>query len=305
MKNKGEKKKGASVLLIIIIVLAAGIFCFAGYKLITIYLKYHAATVSYDNIKEVVHSGGENSFADPDPDAADYKSAKPDKFEYEDEYDEGMTYDYQALLAINPDTIGYIKARGDGMIVDYPVVQAADNDYYLTRMFDGTYNAAGSIFMDCDAVYRFNSPYCIIYGHNMASGSRMFGYLKQYEKEAYFNSHLEYDIYTPYEHYVYKVIAAYKTDTYSLTYEAPVLYNSVWMTTDEVKAALVEIAEHAISLSKYKTDFNTAEIKADSRLIALSTCYGDYSDPNRFIVLLIRDRIVIPRESGTSEIASE
>lgn len=307
MKNTSKKKGNVHIriLFIILIVIAACVFCFAGYKLLGITRNYNEAKEAYDDIREVVQETGTNAYAGPDPNAADYEPSAfdlPDqlKYEYEDEYDEGMTYDYKVLLAINPDTIGYIKARGDGMIVDYPVVQAADNDYYIDHLFDGTVNAAGSIFMEYTSVRRFSSAYSILYGHNMASGSRMFGYLKQYENEKYHNAHLEYDIYTPYAHYVYKVIAAYKTDTYDLTYSVPILYEYGSMSPESRAAALKELAEHAISLGKFKTGFDVNELNENSHLIALSTCYGDYSDCNRFIVLLARDRMVIPRPEETT-----
>ncbi|MBE6016104.1 MAG: class B sortase [Lachnospiraceae bacterium] len=295
-----KKKKRSSALFIILIVLAAGVFCFAGYKLIGILGNYKQSEDSYDNIRDVVQETGTNAYAQSDPDAIDYEPFDYDLsnragIEYEDEYDEGITYDYKALLAINPDTIGYIKARGEGKIVDYPVVQAKDNDYYMDHLFDRTVNAAGSIFMDFNCIRRFSSEYSILYGHNMASGSRMFGYLKQYENEQYHNSHLEYDIFTPYAHYVYKVIAAYKSDTNDLAYSAPVLFNYGSMSPESRIAGLKELAEHAISLGKYRTGYDVNEIGKRSHFIALSTCYGDYSDPSRFIVLLSRDRIVIPR----------
>lgn len=295
-----KKKKRFSALFIILIVIAAGVFCFAGYKLIGIFGNYKQSEDAYDDIRDVVQETGSNAYAEADLDAIDYEPYDHDlsgrtDIEYEDEYDEGMTYDYKALLAINPDTIGYIKARGEGKVVDYPVVQAKDNDYYMDHLFDRTVNAAGSIFMDCNCIRRFSSEYSILYGHNMASGSRMFGYLKQYENEQYHNAHLEYDVFTPYAHYVYKVIAAYMTDTGSLTYNAPILFNYGSMSPDSRVAGLKELAEHAISLGKYKTGYDVNEIGKRSHLIALSTCYNDSYDSRRFIVLLARDRIVIPR----------
>ena len=44
-----------------------------------------------------------------------------------------MNVNFDELLAKNPDTVGWIKI--DGTKVNYPVVQAEDNDYYLTRNF--------------------------------------------------------------------------------------------------------------------------------------------------------------------------
>lgn len=301
VSGSNKKKKGINVLLIVLIVIAAGVFCFAGFKLVNILITYNQSADAYKHVREAVHGSGENKYATPAPDAEDFEPVEhvmPDgmKFEYEDEYDEGMVYDYDALHAINPDIIGYIKARGTGNIVDYPIVQCDDNDFYIDHMFDGTQNYAGAIFMDYKARRRFNSFDCIIYGHNMRSGSRMFGYLKQYENEIYFNEHLEYDIYTPYSHYVYKVVAAYVTDIFQLTYTSPALYEFMEITPEERVAEMKKVLEEGISLSKYKTDFDVNEVNEKTRIITLSTCQAsDLSDPHRFVVLLVRDRVVIPR----------
>ena len=306
-----KSKKKSSPLLIILIIVAACVFCFAGYKLITILITYNQSADVYDDIRKVGQDGDSNSYDKPDPNREDYESeeqllADGTKFEYEDEYDEGMIYDYNALYAINSDIIGYIKGRGGGLVVDYPIVQCEDNDFYMDHMFDRTENRAGAIFMDCIATRRFNSFYCIIYGHNMRSGSRMFGYLKQYEDEKYFNEHQEYDIYTPYSHYVYKVVAVCLTDIYSTIYTAPVLYKSMSMSPESRVAGMKEVAEYAISKAKYQTGYDVNEINERSHLIALSTCHAvDLEDPSRYVVLLARDRIVIPRHSNKQETTSE
>ena len=53
----------------------------------------------------------------------------------------------------------------NGTTIDYPVVQAGDNDYYLTHDHNGRYTVNGAIFMDyrCDT----DSQNIVIYGHHM------------------------------------------------------------------------------------------------------------------------------------------
>lgn len=85
----------------------------------------------------------------------------------------------------NPDIVGWITVPYTN--IDYPVVQAKDNDCYLRRDLDGNYALAGTVFMD----YRSpgdGSGYSILYGHNMKSDS-MFGTLKRFEDRAFFDSH--------------------------------------------------------------------------------------------------------------------
>lgn len=92
-----------------------------------------------------------------------------------------------ALQAQNPDIVGWITVPYTN--IDYPIVQAQDNDYYLRRDLSGDAAQAGTIFMD------WRSPgdgtgYSIIYGHNMKSGA-MFGTLKRFEDREFFDSHPE------------------------------------------------------------------------------------------------------------------
>lgn len=85
--------------------------------------------------------------------------------------------EYEKLLNINSDTIGWIKAPGTN--INYPVVQANDNSFYLNHSFDKSYNKSGWIFADymnknlkSDQLDKNT----VIYGHNRENNS-MFGTL--------------------------------------------------------------------------------------------------------------------------------
>ena len=55
-----------------------------------------------------------------------------------------MEVNFTELLKKNPDTVGWIKV--DGTKVNYPIVQAEDNDYYLSHAFNKRSNAGGWVF---------------------------------------------------------------------------------------------------------------------------------------------------------------
>ena len=92
-----------------------------------------------------------------------------------------------ALQAKNPDIVGWITVPFTN--IDYPIVQAKDNDYYLRRDLNGNYAQAGTLFMDWRCA-KDGDGYSIIYGHNMKSGS-MFGTLKRFEDKEFFDGHQE------------------------------------------------------------------------------------------------------------------
>lgn len=82
---------------------------------------------------------------------------------------------FSTLQEINKDTVGWLTVNNTR--IDYPVVQAKDNDYYLRRDYYQNKNRHGWIFMD----YRNNpdelNENTIIYGHNLANQT-MFGTLR-------------------------------------------------------------------------------------------------------------------------------
>lgn len=74
--------------------------------------------------------------------------------------------DFASLQAINPDVVAWIYVPGTN--INYPVVQGDDNETYLNRLFDGTYNASGSIFLDeADTAPGMVDTQTTLYGHHM------------------------------------------------------------------------------------------------------------------------------------------
>ena len=113
--------------------------------------------------------------------------------------------EYEILLGENPDLVGWLSI--DGTNIDYPVVQQSDNnDYYLRRDFYGERDSAGTLFVDYRSDIVNSTTNTIIYGHNMKNGT-MFGGLKNYLDESYFNEHKQLSFNTLYQHRDYEVIA--------------------------------------------------------------------------------------------------
>lgn len=90
--------------------------------------------------------------------------------------------------------------------IDYPVMMSRDNKDYLHSSFYKEKLYAGTLFIDALSQKQENQDNLIIYGHNMKDGS-MFGTLKKWRSEKYFNEHKFIEIYTEKEKRVYLIFA--------------------------------------------------------------------------------------------------
>lgn len=83
--------------------------------------------------------------------------------------DEAARVDFDAVIREAPDTKSWIRIPGTK--IHYPVVQASDNDFYLTHGPDGVLSRSGAIFISCENADDFSDPNTILYGHRMNSGT--------------------------------------------------------------------------------------------------------------------------------------
>ena len=165
-------------LMFLIIASAAGlIFCLI--RFVPKILEYRASDEVFDTIKEEAVKDydlvmaeklhDEEKESDADESVADEKPA-PD-------LTDAISVDWEAFSGGN-----YPVAWFQMDDISYPVMQAEDNDYYLHRLPDGTYNYGGSLFLYSENSPMFTDQSSFIYGHNMNNGS-MFGRLKNYFNE--------------------------------------------------------------------------------------------------------------------------
>ena len=175
-----------------------------------------------------------------------------------------ISVDFSTLKEKNQDIVGWIYSKDTP--INYPVVQAKDNQYYLHRLINGEYNASGSIFMDYRNNPNLEDNNTIIYGHNMKS-DEMFGTLQNYKNQEYYDNHKILYYFTQEKKYEIKLIAGYtaslKDDIYNL---------------NEINQ---EQKEKLLQKSDFKSDVN---ISQNDKLITLSTCSYEYEDA-RYILI--------------------
>lgn len=169
--------------------------------------------------------------------------------------------DFNELKQINKEVRGWIQVNGTN--INYPYVQASDNDFYLNHSFDKSSNGAGWIFMD----YRNNSQEfdknTIIYGHGRSNTS-MFGTLKNILKSSWFKDSNNYVIKlaTEQENSLWEVFSVYKIPTTSD-------YLQIKFSSDE---EFQNFANKLIERSAY--NFNTP-VNSTDKIITLSTCWNN------------------------------
>lgn len=165
---------------------------------------------------------------------------------------------FSTLQEINKDTVGWLTVNNTR--IDYPVVQAKDNDYYLRRDYYQNKNRHGWIFMD----YRNNpdelNENTIIYGHNLANQT-MFGTLRYalnsywYKKSA--NQIITFN--TPNENMKFQIFSIYTIPTTND-------YLDITFPTTDAYQTYIDLVK---GRSIY--DFNI-EVTTDDKILTLSTC---------------------------------
>jgi len=177
------------------------------------------------------------------------------------------TIDFEPLKAINSDIVAWL--RNPGTMIDYPVMKADDYSYYLRRLPDGTANTNGSLFIDYNNASDFSEPLTVIYGHHMKSG-RMFGSLKGYKVQGYYEEHPTMYLYTE-----------------QRNYRVDLLYGCV-ISARQWRTKAFMCAENVDTLIAYAADNTTFKsydkYEEGDRIVALSTCSYEF-DGARYVVI--------------------
>jgi sortase B len=112
--------------------------------------------------------------------------------------------DFTGVKAANAEITAWLVIDGTG--IDYPVVQAPDNSYYLTHTAEKKQNKNGALFLDYRVHPDFSDFNNVIYGHNMRSG-KMFAALVKFKEKAYFDAHTSGVLYAPGKTYRLEIFA--------------------------------------------------------------------------------------------------
>ena len=183
--------------------------------------------------------------------------------------------EYEKIYNKNKKLIGWIKI--DDTLIDYPVMQTVNNEYYLDHNFNQEKDNNGCIFMDyqCDVIKGCDNM--ILYGHHMKSG-KMFGTLNKYSKQSYYEEHPTIKFDTIYEKGEYQIMYVFRSKVYS---EEDVNFKYYQFINAGSEKEFNSYLNEMAALSLYDTGVTASY---GDRLLTLSTC--DYQEnKGRFVVV--------------------
>ena len=169
--------------------------------------------------------------------------------------------DFENLISINEDTKGWIKVEGTN--INYPFVQANDNDYYLKHSYDKTSNKKGWVFLDYRNSMDNLSKNTILYAHGLVNNT-MFGSMRKVIKPSWYNNKNNHiiKVSTPYNNELWQVFSTY-------TIEPESYYITTNFLSDDEFLNFISVIK---SRSVY--DYNI-DVGASDKILTLSSCYDN------------------------------
>ena len=155
------------------------------------------------------------------------------------------------------------------MVVNYPVVQTKDNDYYLHKDLDGNYLRSGTVFVDYRNKAVGEDQNYVIYGHDMRNDS-MFGTWDNYKEQSYYDAHPVLYYLTP--------DGDYRIDLYigAVVNEGDPIY--------QINPGEKALEQRLEKLKEKSTFRSSVTLEPGDRVVVLSTCTYEFSTARYVLV---------------------
>jgi len=245
--------------------LLSGTFIYSAYHLWLQWREYSGGSAAYSSLSVYVNQSeveitatetAKGIFAVPTE-----PTDPPEKlYDYPDI--EWPEVDFAQLREINPEIVGWLYL--EGTIINYPVAQAKDNQWYLNHLFDGQGNNTGCPFLDAGNAGDFSDRHSVIYAHHRKDGS-MFGQLKRFKEQDYYEAHPRFLLITDHGRYVMEIfsghVSRHDSDAWKLQFADDQEYET-WLNV------ITERSSIDTGIVPEKTD----------RILTLSTCSYEFSN---------------------------
>ncbi len=183
---------------------------------------------------------------------------------------EDVEIDLEALQEVNSDIVGWI--RFDSIdIISYPILYSGDDEKYLRTDIYGNSTTAGCIFIEGANNPDLSDYHTIIYGHNMQNLS-MFGSLKKYKTEDFYENNQYFTIYTEDMAYRYQIFS------YRDIPETHEVYTVGFGPDETFQNFINEMIRHSY-------EDTGVTVTKENKVVTLSTCS---TEGNRFVVHAVR-----------------
>lgn len=184
-------------------------------------------------------------------------------------------HDFEKLQEINKDIYGWICVEGTK--VDYPVLQGAEDNYYLTHDMNGESSVAGAIYSNLCNSKDMTDGITILYGHDMKADT-MFGSLHYFDDTSFFGKHREMTLETRDGMFCYEILGVYNYNDDYLPEMFDVKNQGGVLAFNDALKKCQEAGDEMTHVRK------NAQITEADRLLVLSTCIAGQDD-RRFLVV--------------------
>ena len=203
-----------------------------------------------------------------------YKKYKPEK----------KKGSLEGLQKQNKEVLGWLSVYNTG--IDYPLVQARDNEKYLNRNVEGGYSLAGSIFLDFQNSPNFDDFNTIIYGHHMQYHA-MFGDVSEFKDQKFFDSHPYGSIFYGGKQRGLEFFAFLEVDAYQTSLYVPAVAG------EELRERYLRAIKEAAIWSRH------LPVTTEDQIVLLSTCTTALTNGRHILVGKITDQV--PDKPGEKE----
>lgn len=181
--------------------------------------------------------------------------------------DQTMYKEVAEAQAVNSDVLGTLEFGEDKLMY---IVQAQNNDYYLTHTWDGKESSEGAAFLDARCSQNPRSTNWIIHGHNMRSGA-IFGTLGDFRDLNFLKEHplITVTLRNTKEYYVPYAILDLNVDPDGEGYFKITEFDfDTEQDFEDYTGYLIENSYYTLPV----------DVQSDDALLMLSTCSYGYSD---------------------------
>lgn len=188
------------------------------------------------------------------------------------EYNDEVEIKDKKLEEINPEYKFWLNIPNT--VIDYPVVQGTDNEFYLKNNFYKEDDVGGTIFIDYENNI-LKDKNLILYGHNMRNGS-MFSDINKFKEREFFEEG-KIIINKDNKNYYYEVFSVFVEQSENI-----ILKNSFY-NNDEFNDYINNLKEKSMYNKENK-------IKENSSIITLYTCSYEFDGARTIVSASLVDK---------------